>query len=239
MKGSEGSPVWSADGNHLIFYNQQKDTATIYMKALDGRQPVRKLRSILANHPTLAWSKNGKWLAFNAKDDEKEVNKIYLLSLVTLDTQQVTFPPEHAWGDYQPSFSKNGNVLAFTRARSESLSDIFLLNLQKQEVKQLTTHGANIFSHDWSKDEETLIYSLNTNGHSEIWQIDLASKKTTKLAGAIGFSNPQIDGEKLVVEQWSSITDIWKLDLKKDSTTLRAEPFIQSTAWDGHPNFSP
>lgn len=239
MKGSEGSPVWSSDGTHLIFYNQRRDSATLYMKSWEGDKPARKLKTILADYPTLAWSNDGKWLAYNAKDSANGSYHIHLLSLVTLESKQVTFSPEHTWGDYQPSFSNNGETLAFTQARSESLSDIFLLNLQNQELEQLTFHGANIFSHDWHDGGQSIIYSLNTNGRNEIWQIDQANKNIVKLTGGDGFSSPRISGDKLVVEQWTSITDIWKLDLGEDTTAWKAESFIQSTAWDAHPSFSP
>lgn len=239
MKGSEGSPVWSADGAHLIFYNQQNDTATLYMKALDAGKPARRLTSFLANYPTLSWSKDGKWLAYNAKDSTNTPNAIQRLSLVTLESQQISFPPEHTWGDYQPSFSHDGKTLAFTQARSESLSDIFLLDLQNKQVEQLTFQGANFFSHAWRKNDKTLLYSLNTNGHSEIWEIDLATKHAKKIIGETGLTNPQLSGTKMVVEKWTNTTDIWRLNLAGDSASNKAEPFIQSTAWDAHPAFSP
>jgi dipeptidyl aminopeptidase/acylaminoacyl peptidase len=76
--------------------------------------------------------------------------------------------------DVQPSWSSNGNQIAFTSDRNGN-QDIYLLDLDNRELTQLTDDPGNEFSPELSPDGSHIIYSgmidenldlyvMNTNG---------------------------------------------------------------------------
>jgi Tol biopolymer transport system component len=73
--------------------------------------------------PALAWSPDGKWLAFGEKLSEAKASHIVRISLDTLEKQPLTAPPEDTQGDLYPSFSPDGSLLAFVRSGSGWLGD--------------------------------------------------------------------------------------------------------------------
>ncbi len=236
LEGSEGSPVWSSDSKHLIFYQVfQQDSSRLLMKSLKEKGPLRSLISIKARHPDLAWSTDGKFLAFNEKSDQGDTYHISILSLITLEKEQYTFPSQLIWGDHQVSFSPDGRFLAFTRAYSEGIQEIWLLNLSSKKSKQISRLGGNIYGHHWTADGQSIIFSSNKNGRSELLQVEISDFSMQPFLPGVQASNPQLEADKVIFEKWYQEVNIWRLSLLDDSFI----PFIASTFWDLHPSFSP
>lgn len=233
-EGSEGAPCWSKDGQHLIYYRQAGDSAHIYMKSLKEQQSERYLVSCKARYPSLSWSPDNQWIAFNSQDTAEHA--IHLLSLITLEQRQLTHPQASIWGDFQCSFSPDGKRLAYTRSYSEGVQELFLYDLLAHKERQLSHLGANVFGHDWMENEK-LVVSLNSNGRSELWEWDTKEANPTRIPEGFGFANPDWSPMGIIAEQWTSETNLWLLDLHRD--TLTAKPIITSTGWDLHPVFSP
>ena len=161
---------------------------------------------------------------------------IQLLSLITLEQRQLTHPPASIWGDYQCSFSPDGKQLAFTRSYSEGVQELFLYDLLAQKERQLSHLGGNVFGHDWMGNGK-LVVSLNSNGRSELWEWDTEEAYPIRIPEGFGFANPDWSPMGITAEQWTSETNLWSLDMSKD--TLTPKPIIASTGWDLHPAFSP
>jgi len=236
LEGSEGSPVWSADGQYLVYYQRISfDSCRLLMKALQGDRKTRVLGSIKSRYPDLAWSPDGKFLAFNEQPAEGATYHLSLLSLITLKKQQLSFPPASVWGDHQPSFSPDGKQLAFTRAFSEGVQEMFLFDFKNEKLHPLTHLGGNIHGHQWTADGRSIVFSYNPNGHSELRQLRLDDGFILPFLPGIEAANPQLHGPNIVFEHWESQTNVWELHLPSGSV----RPYIASTFWDLHPSFSP
>jgi Tol biopolymer transport system component len=69
----------------------------------------------------VSWSPVGHWIAFadeaggaaDAKPKERGPNAIYVISPQTLEPRQLTFPSPDDVGDSAPTFSPDGETLAF------------------------------------------------------------------------------------------------------------------------------
>src|SRR6185369_14611219 len=114
-------PAWSPDGKQIAFVRHEGPEITILTVPVLGG-PERKLYrgtsafySLYEFGNALSWSPDGKLLAFSGQPGPREPNGIFLLALETLDTRQITTPPEGFLGDSTPAFSPDGKLLAFVR----------------------------------------------------------------------------------------------------------------------------
>ncbi len=81
---------------------------------------------------------------------------------------QMTRLTDGNWDDDDPAFSLDGNWLAFTSNRAGQW-DVYLWDLLKNEIQQLTNTPDFESGIDWSPDDQWITYSSNSNGHSDIY----------------------------------------------------------------------
>src|SRR5215471_2738035 len=61
----DGSPRWSPDGNRIIYTSNEDGKSQIYMRWMDTGQTA-KISNLQSGPNSLAWSPDGKWIAFVA-----------------------------------------------------------------------------------------------------------------------------------------------------------------------------
>jgi Tol biopolymer transport system component len=118
------NPVWSPDGRYIAFCRVLKGESGIYIiPALGGAERgVRKtlweeqdFYQVIWSAGFLAWSPDGKLLAFSDRASRNEPFSIFLLSLDSSEVRRLTSPPD-SLGDWDPAFSPDGQTIAFLRA---------------------------------------------------------------------------------------------------------------------------
>ena len=150
------SPVWSPDAKLIAFVRVapfqtpvSREKAAIYLvPSLGGKE--RKLidipGEIYANEyflPMLAWSPDGRFLAFSFRSGENEPARIVLLSVDTLKMEPLTNPPAGTLGDYAPEFSPDGREIVFIGFGSDlwGNQDLWIHSLESGKRHQLTNQG--------------------------------------------------------------------------------------------------
>lgn len=229
-------PRWSPDGNQLAYYKNDLGRVTINLiSAYGGAERV--LIEAQAQIASLSWSPDGSQLAYIDLDSTKNQHAVFLYTMESGKTRQLTQPGDNFWGDSQPEFSPNGKYLAFTRILAEGIQDMYLLDLNKKTEKLLTETKSAIYGFDWI-DDESLIMSSDYGGQINLWQVDMAKTSTlTKLPLGRNQQNPSIRNGKLVMEDWQTDTDLVKINLR--SRGKRVTPLNQSsTLWELHPHIS-
>src|ERR1700757_447285 len=121
-------PAWSPDGTQIAFHrfsaarvaglpaSMDDDTGLYLVPALGG--PERKLRSTQGGWGGVTWSADGKWIAYPDHTGPASVihptdpNRIYLLSLDTLESHQIPHVDE-CLAEMIPAFSHSGDRLAY------------------------------------------------------------------------------------------------------------------------------
>jgi Tol biopolymer transport system component len=141
-----GNGVLSPDGENMAFTSQ----GAVWIVPVQGKvqpdlagEPKRITEpmeaSNFSNH--LAWSGDGKWIAFNATDNEKDA--IYIVSSTGGEPKKIPVNLIRSGGgamyDYRLSLSHDGNLLAF------SSSDI---NLDKAPVEKELPRSIYVYSMD-------------------------------------------------------------------------------------------
>ena len=241
-------PAWSPDGRQIAFVRQVGSEISIFVvPALGG--PERKLYSgssaFLALYEygnALSWSPDGKYLAFSGQRSPREPNSIFLLTLESLETRQITSPPAGFLGDSTPAFSPDGKLLAFVRGASSRDVEIYVMPAAGGEPKRLTFDNRSGRSLAWTADGHDIVFSLWFYGNLRLWRVSASGGTPEQLAvGGEGGSTLAISrqGDRLAYSQESRDTDIWRIGTSASGGTLNPTRLISSTRPDYGPQYSP
>jgi Tol biopolymer transport system component len=70
-----------------------------------------------------------------------------------------------------PAFSPVGKTLAFVRNLTHDVSDIYLLEVERGRLRQLTFDSRRIRGLAWTPDGKELVFSSNRSGGHKLWRI--------------------------------------------------------------------
>ncbi len=239
-------PSWSPDGRYLAFGRRYADAkrreAIMIVPALGG--PERKLYEVdwgdYEAHSNLAWSPDGKCLAFAEPDSSHRVFSIFLLAYDTLKKRQLTFPPAQYYGDHYCAFSPDGNQLAIVRNESAVNGDIYLVSITGGEPKRLTYVNRPIQGLAWTPDGHEIVFSSRPDDDLRLWRISASGGESEPL-GVAGM-NPSIPLSKhklaYVVDRTNA--DLWRIDLT-DAKKQKTKParLAPSSRIEAQPQISP
>ncbi len=161
------STCWSPDGKQIAFVSQESPGTgdgsinNIYTMPGEGGLP-RKLTSESDNvdEAYIAWSPDGKYLAFKSRDD-----KIRLLPLTGGPSQVLVEGVRCYWWASGLAWSPDGTELAYTRN-----SRIWKVNLQSRKSEELQTGlDAIHMQMAWSPDGKTIAFGASQGGDPELW----------------------------------------------------------------------
>lgn len=146
--------VLSPDGEKLAFTSQ----GSVWIVPVQGKvQPNLAGEPYMLTEPmeasnfgnTLAWSGDGKWIAFNAKDNKKDA--IYVISVTGGKPKKIPVEINRSGGgnmhDHRLSLSPDGKVLAFSssdihsseaKPEKEELFSIYTISVDGGFTKHLT-----------------------------------------------------------------------------------------------------
>ena len=141
-------------------------------------------------------------------------------------------------GDMGPAFSPDGKSIAFIRALSSGVGDIFVAPVTGGEARRITSDRRYIISLSWTPDGKSILFSTNRLGAQTLWSVSVNGGALERMPG-IGenVSDPVFsrDGRKLAYSQFYVDMNIWQLDM----ATGAAQQYIASTQSESSPQYSP
>jgi Tol biopolymer transport system component len=177
--------------------------------------------------PWMSWSPNGDRIAYFVRTEKHKT--LILHNVVTgkidkrIELRSVDMPES-------PDISPDGRQVAFS-ALSGAIGDIFIVDIETGEVRNVTNDQFGDFAPTFSPDGKSIIYLARVSGNDKLFSLDLATGKKTQITfGTHDDGGAQfIDDETIVfsstatnpnepidpeVARNGNIFNIWTLNLK-------------------------
>jgi dipeptidyl aminopeptidase/acylaminoacyl peptidase len=204
---NETSPQWSRDGKFFVFASNREApaaTATInqlYLMRPDGGE-ARRITDAKNGVSAFAFSKDGRWLAFTAGQDEEQ--QIWIIPVVEIETatpQQLTkhSAPVTSW-QFSPDSTRIYflSPASFNRDNKERLEKKFDVRIRNEETPLV---------HLWAIDLATQKEARLTSGDFSVNQFSLS--KDSKW---IGFTASPKDRYKRNITDQSDYADVYLME---------------------------
>lgn len=171
-KGTNVSPVVTADGRYIVFVNWQEGRKNIWRMNLDGSYPVQLTTGLSEGFPAL--SPDSRWVIYSSLDGAKPT-----LWRVSIDGGQSVQVTDHV--ATTSAVSPDGKSIAFTypestdpRAAPNRVAIIPFAGGAPQKILTLPLGGTVLTAiHWWSNDSKSIFYTATTNNVTNIWSAPL------------------------------------------------------------------
>jgi len=241
------NPVWSPDGRYIAFCRILEGETGIYIiPALGGVE--RRVREtywqenefyqIFWFFGRLSWSPDGKYLAYSDHANlDESATSIFLLSFDSSDIRRLTFP-RTSIGDYNPTFSRDGQTLAWNRTSQDETS-IYTMALSGGDEQRLISGQQFGWGLAWTPDGRDIVFGKAgwLANAAWLWKISRNGGEPERLQFGQEGVQPSIRGNRLVYSRQMANINIWRRTL--NSSDHPSEMLIYSTRMESGPQFSP
>ena len=131
----------------------------------------------------LDWSPDGEYLAVPDKSQAEEPFHIVLIRAKDGARTIVTMPPDKIIGDLSPAFSPDGKSLAFLRAVSSGVEDVYVAPAHGGPPTRLTSDNRNALSVTWTADSRSIVFSSDRRRNSVLWRVRASGGEPERIAG--------------------------------------------------------
>jgi WD40 repeat protein len=192
--------------------------------------------------PWMSWSPKGDRLAYFVRT-EKE--RTLILQNVLTKKIEYRIPLKSVDEPESPAFSPDGRTIAFAALRG-AIGDIFTVDIETQQVTNLTNDDFADYGPTYSPDGKFIVYNARVSGNQKLFRLDLDTKKKTQLTfGTVDETGAQfIDNHTLVFSSTATdpavqvepdvakngiIFNIWTLDM--NTGEMRQYTDALGSAW--------
>lgn len=226
--GDDTSPIWSPDGQKIVFVSRRDGNREIYAMDPDGQNMVN-----ITRHPaddwTPAWSPDGTRLAISSFREGSW--EIFVMDMVCLNEPescpdsliQLTADGN---GNLSPVWSPDGSRFVFN-SKTNGNWDVYTMAADGSDIRQVTTAPENDLAPAWSPDGTQIAFETNRDGNVEIYVVDAdggVARNITNLPSADDHGPTwSPDGQQIVF--YSNREGNWDIF----STTLDGEIVVNLT----------
>ena len=177
--------------------------------------------------PWMSWSPVGDRIAYFAR---KEKQKEVVLQNVLTRKIEKRFQIKSVDMAESPDISPDGKLLAFAGLRN-AIADIFVLDLETGDIKDVTNDAFGDYSPTWAPDGKSIVYLARVSGNDKLFRLDVATGKKTQLtfgthddggaqfmdADTLVFPSTAVDPNQPIspeIAKNGNIYNVWTLNLK-------------------------
>src|SRR5215204_1566378 len=196
--------------------------------------------------PWMSWDPTGDRIAYFARTEK--VSTLILQNVVTRKIER-RFELKTVDLPESPDISPDGKEIAFS-ALSGALGDIFVVNVETGQLRNITNDQFGDYSPTWAPDGKAIVYLARVSGNDKLFRYDLTENAKTQLTfgthddGGAQFLDPDtlvfpstaldpnqpIDPE---IARNGNIYNLWTLSLKNgelkqytDALTANVSPIV-------------
>jgi TolB protein len=178
-RGLNYTPAFAPDGRTLVFSRSDESGTDIFSYDVERHCCLARLTSgRFADNLSPTFSPDGRRIAFVST--RAGAPQIYVMSADGTG-QELLAPFDYGvtGSSNAPEWSPDGLSLAFHRDVGGS-PQVFLLDVQRRDVRQLTSAGRNE-DPTWAPDGRHLAFVSNRTGNRQIWVIDLETGRVRQV----------------------------------------------------------
>lgn len=175
----------------------------------------------------MSWSPLGDRLAYFVRTEK---DRSLILQNVLTRKIEKRIPMRSVDNPESPAVSPDGRTVAFAGLRG-AVSDIFTVDLETSEVKNLTNDGFGDYSPTYAPDGRSIVYIARVSGNDKLFRLDLSTGQKTQItfgthddggakfidADTLVFSSTATDPSQPIdpeVARNGNVYNIWTLHLR-------------------------
>ena len=227
---SEQEPTWSPDSKQLAYLSKPKSGSSHEVELIDVYS--RRVKHLTQNTPKdrtntrPIFSRDGKFVMYSQADAAFKNADLYVLELATGKATNLT-PHQGEQTFFAADISSNGKTILITSNAHNGYDNVGLLDIASQKIEWLTDDKWEIHAGAFSPAGNSVSWTANVEGNTNIYLYDLASKKAEMLSLGAGINefagNPKPyspDGSHLLYHHNgpTAPNDIWTYDLRSKAT---------------------
>jgi TolB protein len=167
LRGTNGSPAWSPDGSEIAFMSSQNGDPEIYIADASGAH-MRRITFAAGVSTSPSWNpKTGKQMAFVSDRGGSPV--LYIANSDGSDVQKLNLPDMGYVID--PSWSPNGQLLAFSWRRPSGNYDIYVMDIVSMQLVELTKDQGRNERPSWAPDGRHVVFESTRTSTRQIWSM--------------------------------------------------------------------
>ncbi len=247
----ETSPAWSSDGAQVAFLRHYPAQFALFVTSPAGAGE-RKLCQFAGQAQGLSWQPGSDLLATSHRRSPSDPWAITGIRLRDCRLSQWTYPSAEYAGDTDPSFSPDGETLAFVRQGLAILGEIHTLAVPADRAappasRKVAAAGQFVSGVAWTPDGRDLVFSAYRQRTQALWRVPARPSKPAEpvrigLAATPAYE-PSISlrADRLVYRRLMRDTNLWQAPGPAVPPDQRRPPvrLIASTMLDDSPQFSP
>ena len=190
---------------HLVFSQSESGSSLSIKEIMKGEDYV----GYLPGNPR--WSENGGNIYFSWNPDLDTLRSTYTFNTSTKDIRKLTFEELRKQPSSRGDYSVDFNLKVY-----EKSGDLFLLNIKKQEVFQITSTIQRESNPVFSGDEKCIIYRQGDN----LFSWDIKNGSIAQLTNFISGSKKKT-GKKDEMQQWLEQDQLAYFEILQDRKSTK------------------
>ncbi len=181
--GEDVLPAISPDGKKIAFMsNRNQQSRSLFLMKIDGSE-IRALTNNDFYEESPSWSPEGNSLLFTRQirhegDSTHAANgEIFTLDLSTKIATRVSYKEGY---DSGAVYDPKGQKIAFYGPGEQSF-DIFTMNRDGSEIKNITKDTLDAYSPSWSPDGQWIAYTAGAENNYDIYILHLSTGERRQL----------------------------------------------------------